>query len=474
MTVNTASDLAAPVRLSGKAFLRAGGIGLSALGLFLQSGAVGAQIPAPDPADLDQRIRILERQLELLKEESATRSASSGEARFDERGLLVQSAKKDYAFRLRGVVHFDSRSYLGDEISGVNDTLTFRRVRPTFEGTFANFASFRLTPELAGDSTTLLDGWIDLAFSPAATLRVGKQKGPVGLERLVSARDLAMIERGFATELAPNRDIGAQLFGSVLGGTLSYGIGWFDGTVDGESLSSTNADDDFELAGRLFAEPFRNTPGFFQGLGFGVAGSSGQKEGIGNSFLPRYRTPAQNRFFQYRSSSSAATDPLLNVAADGDHLRLSPQGYFYRNNFGLLAEYITSEQAVVIGTDQADLEHSAWQVLASYVLTGEDLSYRSVAKPSSPVSPAGGGWGAWELVARYGELDVDDDSFPIFADPDRSATQSTMLGFGVNWYLTTNVKASVNYTEAEFDGGGAEGTDRDDERAVFGRLQLAW
>ena len=51
------------------------------------------------------------------------------------------------------------------------------------------------------------------------------------------------------------------------------------------------------------------------------------------------------------------------------------------------------------------------------MLTGEDASYRGVTRPNHPFTVGSAGWGAWELVARYGELEVDDAAFPVFADP---------------------------------------------------------
>ena len=107
------------------------------------------------------------------------------------------------------------------------------------------------------------------------------------------------------------------------------------------------------------------------------------------------------------------------------------------------------------------------------MLTGEDASYRGVVKPSAPFSP-GGGWGAFELVGRYGELEIDDGAFPLFADPAVSARRAKAWTLGVNWYLTSNLKLVVNYLDTQFEGGAATGADREDEKAVFSRLQVAF
>ena len=129
---------------------------------------------------------------------------------------------------------------------------------------------------------------------------------------------------------------------------------------------------DSEYAGRLFFEPFKNDANALSGLGFGIGGSIGDKHGSGNNFLPRYRTPGQLQFFGY----------LSTVLADGQQTRFSPEGYYYRGGFGLLAEYIVSKQAVRVGAVREDISNKAWQTTASYVLTGEDTGYRGVLKLS--------------------------------------------------------------------------------------------
>lgn len=415
-------------------------------------------------AGLDQRLRILERKLELQEEDRVAKAKEAPVVTVNDKGASLKSASGDYEFKLRGLVQGDARFFLDDQKTPQNDTFLFRRIRPTIEGSLGKLVAFRLTPEFAGDSATIVDAYADVKFSPAYTLRVGKVKGPIGLERLQSGGAIPLIERSFPTELAPNRDIGAQLQGELAQSRVSYVLGVYNGTVDGRDAVTSNPDNEFEYAGRVFFEPFKNDAGALSGLGFGIAGSVGDKRGTGNNFLPRYRSQGQAQFFNYRSAA----------AADGRHTRWSPQGYFYRNAFGLLAEYIVSEQAVRIGANRAELENKAWQATASYVLTGEDASYRGVVKPAHPFTPGGEGWGAWELVGRYGELDVDDDAFPLFADPAVAATRAKAWTLGVNWYLTSNLKLVANYLSTTFEGGAAAGADREDEKAVFTRLQVAF
>lgn len=413
---------------------------------------------------LDQRLRILERKLELQQEEQEARTKVAPVIAVNEKGVSFKSANGDYEVKIRGLIQGDGRFFLNDDAVPQNDTFLLRTARPIIEGSLGKLVGFRFTPEFAGDSASIVDAYVDLRFDPAYTLRVGKFTSPVGLERLQSSSALSDIERSLASELAPNRDIGIQLQGDVADGRLGYAIGVFNGTVDGRDAATTNPDNNFEYAGRIFFEPFKNSANALSGLGFGIGASVGDKEGSGNNFLARYRTPGQVQFFNYRSA----------VLADGQQSRWSPQGYYYRNAFGLLAEYIVSKQELNIGGVREDISNKAWQATASYVLTGEDASYRGVVKPSQPFNPGTGGWGAFEVVGRYGALEIDDAAFPLFADPSIAASEATSWTLGLNWYLNSNLKLVVNYLQTSLDGGAAAGVDREDEKAVFTRLQVAF
>ena len=123
------------------------------------------------------------------------------------------------------------------------------------------------------------------------------------------------------------------------------------------------------------------------------------------------------------------------------------------------------------------LDNSAWQTQLSWFATGEEESYKGFT-PNSIFTPGGPGWGALELVVRYQELEVDDAAFTggaaSFADPAAAARQANAIGVGANWYLSQNTKVHLAYEITRFHGGGAGGTDLDDEKALLTRFQLSF
>lgn len=416
---------------------------------------------AGQPVAIESRLRSLEEKPAAAS--APAKAADAPKVSLDaSKGLAVKAGALEV--KVRGLVQGDGRFFIDDN-GASNDGFLFRRVRPTLEGTWGELIGFRLTPEFAGDSATLVDAYVDLKFDPRATVRIGKVKGPIGLERLQGGGAITFIERGFPTELAPNRDLGVQLQGAFSDSRVAYTVGVYNGAADGRDTPSTNPDNEFEVAGRLFFEPWKGADSALEGLGFGIAGGTGDKRGSGSAFLPRYRTPGQTQFFNYRSS----------IVADGEHTRWSPQAYFYRNAFGLLGEYIRSTQDLrdpVSGTRGA-FGNEAWQLVASYVLTGEKAGYRGVAAPNQPFTVGGAGWGAFELAARYGRLDIDQDAFPLFADPGAVADSAKSWGVGLNWYLTGNLKLVANYTQTRF-GAAAGGAPRDEEKTLFTRAQFSF
>ena len=145
--------------------------------------------------ELDQRIRVLGRQIEIDKEAAAEKAKTTPVVVASPEGFQLKSADGNFQLKLRGYVQSDGRFYPGDHGPLVADEFLLRRVRPLLEGTLFKFVDFRLMPDFGGGATVLQDAYLDLKFSPAFKLRTGKFKSPLGLERLASALDIPFVER---------------------------------------------------------------------------------------------------------------------------------------------------------------------------------------------------------------------------------------------------------------------------------------
>ena len=414
---------------------------------------------------LDQQIRVLQRLRQLAADsaEWAAKDRQSATANAKD-GFSLKSADGKYALKLRGYAQADARFVPGDDGGAFTNSFFLRRARPIVEATVGRYFDLRIMPDFAQGQTVLFDAYWEGKFDRAFTVRAGKFKSPISLERLRSATDVTFAERGFPSNLAPNRDIGLQIAGDIADGVFSYQAGVFDGAAD---LGNVDADlsDSKDLVARVFVQPFRR--GALQGSGFGIAGSAGNEQGSATATgLPGYRTPSQQTFFRYRTSTTA---PAGTVLAAGRRARLYPQAFLALGSLGVLGEYALSRQDVVVAGTTARLEHHAWQASGSYFLTGEKAGFRSPA-PRRPFDLKAGTFGALELAARYGEIDIDEDAFPLFADPAGSASKARGVGLGINWYLNQAIKVLVNYEHTTFAGGAATG-DRKPEDFVVTRFQ---
>jgi phosphate-selective porin OprO and OprP len=496
---------------------------------------------------LDQKIRVLDRKAELAEEDAAKKKKETPIVKASEKGFGLESADGQNTIKLRGLLQADYRNYehaysdvrsrsdfrAGDLDNGVDgfantgDSWLIRRARPTIEGTVFGKYDYRFTPDFGGGTATVADAYIDARFDPAFKVRVGKYKSFVGLERLQSGADIKFIERSYVTnDILPNRDLGAALHGDVLGGKLNYALGFNNGVQDGGNISTgTEFNTDPEYTARLFATPFKDSDSALSGLGFGVATTYTDSRGQANlnftdtssadatrNGLPSYVSDGQNTVFRYNTWTSGTTP---GAVADGKRFRITPQANYYIGPLGLIGEYVRLSQdvsnytggspagggtATVFQIDRGSnktLHHNAWQIAASYLVTGEDASFKGV-KPKNDFDLDKGGWGAWELVARYHELNLDDDTFKnkdgtsyqqsagAYADLSKSVKSAHSYDLGVNWYLNQDVKVALNYLHTTFDGGdivdgetkiNKSGTfvrDREDERAIFARFQIAY
>jgi len=480
--------------------------------------------------ELSQKVKIIERKDEINEEAAVAAKKEAPVVKASANGFGLESADGKNSIKFSGLLQADYRSYQdgandvrnrsntragsldANGFHDANDTALLRRIRPTIQGTLFGKYDFRFTPEFAGGSASAVDAYIDARLDPAFKIRAGKYKPFVGLERLQGGSDIKFVERSYVTNaILPNRDVGVSVYGDVFGDKLSYAVGVNNGVVDGGNATTGNEfDGSKEVTARLFATPFKDDANALSGLGFGIAGTYTNIDGERNldftntsaadatrNGLPSYLTDGQQTFFRYGSAS----------VADGKRSRITPQASYYYGPLGLITEYARVNQdvglltnttsnapSVIAANSSKTLSHDAWQVAVSYLLTGEDASFRGV-KPKNNFDIDKGGWGAWELVARYSEINLDSDTFKnkntgsfstgTYANLSESAKSAKSWTAGVNWYLNQNAKVQLNYSHTSFDGGAgigitavnAAGTnirDRQSENALLARFQVAF
>ena len=106
-----------------------------------------------------------------------------------------------------------------------------------------------------------------------------------------------------------------------------------------------------------------------------------------------------------------------------------------------------------------DPDFAGYYLQGSWIFTGESRRYNAATgsfqnpRPMVPFS-SGGGFGAWELAARYSRMDLDfmegSRQPPRVPAAVRGGDQSVMT-LGVNWYPNPNIKVMMNYLLIDVD-----------------------
>lgn len=143
------------------------------------------------------------------------------------------------------------------------------------------------------------------------------------------------------------------------------------------------------------------------------------------------------RFF----SDNTIVDPaLLNTGA----LRARSYSHYAGELLGIYgpltfeAEY---HHTYVRRKDAVNLQFRGGHAQIGYVLTGESRCYCFADGTLGGIRPTCA-WGAWEIVARYSSLTLNNKN--VFGGYGGNAT------VGVNWYVNDNVRLAFNYIRATF------------------------
>jgi len=123
--------------------------------------------------ELDQKLRVVERRLELERETASEKSKTTPVISAGAGGFSFRSADTNFVLKLRGYVQADSRWFIEDNGIGANDTFLLRRVRPIFEGTVFDKYDFRVMLDFGSGASSsaanngfLQDAYLNARFLP--------------------------------------------------------------------------------------------------------------------------------------------------------------------------------------------------------------------------------------------------------------------------------------------------------------------
>ena len=170
------------------------------------------------------------------------------------------------------------------------------------------------------------------------------------------------------------------------------------------------------------------------------------------------------------------------------------------DNFFLGGEYAQFEvdrqcsglpaAACPTSTNVVDHPHfSGWYLEGSWIITGETKAYSpsginneiggfNAPVASRPFSLSGDSWGAWELVARYSDTNLNWRKAQLATTTQLAGINGgdeRVLALGLNWYLNRNVRMMLqdNIIKVKRGTAALPGRDSQDVNVLAVRLQFA-
>lgn len=464
------------------------------------------------PAD-SARIRSLEEQVQALSDQVIDLKRSTGAQYEDVQKQQASQAKLsiangrptftsadgDFSAAIRALVQYDYAYYMqgasaktlpaayGPDLSSGSN---FRRVYLGLQGKLFGDWSYNLNFDFGGSGGTEQPGHIQSVYleydglAPWA-LRVGAYPPPANIEDGTGSGDTIFLERNSPSNLqrglagGDGRDTVSLLYASgKVFGAVSY--------TGGKVQDSAVFDEQQAVLGR-FAYLFDFGPG--ARLLVGVNGTHIFKlpDALPNGAASLATTPGTTAL----NSITLSDPPELTVDSNGIKLantgslaanHLTQWGVETAGTFGPLyaqagyysfgvnrakVAYRTYTSATAFATTVVQPSNnffSAWYVQAAWALTGEPRSYNTANgafTPPKPTTSVGhGGWGAWELAARYSNLNLNShalDSAALITNWTGATTQTysfynTVRGgdqriatLGLNWYASNSIRFAFDY-----------------------------
>jgi phosphate-selective porin OprO/OprP len=365
--------------------------------------------------------------------ESSKQQHKAARVEFEGSKVRIQSADKQYRFRLGGRLMADAALY-NEDINALGNGSEMRRLRLSWDATLSRNWYLKSSVELAG-GLSLKSTYIDYIGFPGTYIRFGNDKEPVTMEDLGSSKYTTFMERAMLTELVPGRHIG--LGGGRTGAHWGFSGGLFAGDDEGNEQ-----DEGFGITGRLFYSPWhRRTAAVHLGL-------SGSYRRAGGSHAFRFRARPESHITDVHLVDTGTMDHIDDITW------LGLESALVSDSLSLQAEYLTADVGRADGL--SSLRFDGWYAYASWFLTGESRNYDPDDGTFGRITPrhsvGQGGPGAFELGLRFSRLDLTDD--------DVIGGVEDNLTLGLNWYATPNVRFMANYIKvlqldrpgSEFDG----------------------
>ena len=387
------------------------------------------------------------------------------DAYFDKR-LHVDSNDGQFKLRVGGRLMMDMVAIDADDGFETAEDATgktfegtgveFRQARLHMAGTLYNRFAFKNEFDFAAGEVNFKENWIEIKKLPyVGNMRLGHTKEPFSLERLNSRLYMPLMERALPNGIVPGRNTGLRFHNSLVAQRASWSLGFFKET--GGNGDDFTEHGDYNITGRLTFAPWYKDNGdrvFHLGMGYS------------HKFC---NEEADETWLQFKKLPEVHIPELVpvdtgKIAADGADM-FGPEAALVIGPFCIQGEYW---QVDLDSKTHDDPSFNGYYVLCSYFLTGEHRNYKvagndgaefGMVKIKNLFDPSNGKWGAWQIAARYADIDLN--------DKDIYGGKMDDITIGVNWYPNPNVRWSFNYVHVNVEDSYAEAGISDGDADIY-------
>jgi len=377
----------------------------------------------------------------------------------------------DFAWRSTGRIHYDTAFFDKDGAFEQNDVGQFRRMRLGVAGTLNTNWKFKAEYDFRESDKGiegLKDAYVeyvgklpglDLITHPT-NIKVGQMHEPFSFDLINSSNNGLFTERAMPVNAIANyvgeRNPGIKL--TTWTDKFTYSAGIF-GTRQQETISDKGVDetnprefnDGYAVTGRVTWSPWHDGGHVFH-LGSGIS-YRGFKDG--NNVRLRERMEVNETSIRLIDTGSFSANHLL---------RWNGELVVIEGPFTFQSEYLGMQVNTILGSPY----FQGYYVSGGWFLTGESRPYKfqegifDSVKPNSIVGK--GGWGAWEVVGRFSDTDLNSDVI--------TGGREQNLTIGLNWYPIQNVRFQTNYVRVlDVEGGKFDGVEPE---AIITRMAVFW
>lgn len=359
-------------------------------------------------------------------------------------GLKVVSHDGKNSLQVGGMLQLDVAGYQDDR-TDISNSTELRRARLAVSGQFQQDWDYKTEIEFAG-TVAVTDAYVAYTGFKPVTLTVGHFKNLYSLEALMADKNLTFMERSLSAAFLNPRAPALM---------VSAGSEQWSGAVAlvGEQLSTASLDDEGGgVSGRFTFVPYL---GNAQIVHVGASGHW-RKPTQSNatdktSETLRFHTKPESNQFNFNKAGTATSRLIDTGDISGNVDDYTLMGVELATQLGAWVVQSEYSQAKIKRDTKANLSFEGGYLQLAYILTGERRSYRGDKGIFEGIKPARS-TGAWEVAARYSQLDL--------SDADVYGGKEKNLTLGINWYANSLIKLSTNYVKVlEVKGGSQAGNE---------------